>query len=104
MSGLINAMQQVMCDSCESCRWNQCAGKDKDECSWMGKIAYTAGRHEREIRNKAINEFVEKLKESLLHSYRHLITTDTDGFDWLTTDSVETHIDEVVKQMKEGAE
>ena len=55
---------------------------------------------EQEIRNKAIDEFAEKLKDSLAHNYRHLLNVDTDGFEWLTTDAVETHIDEVAEQMK----
>ena len=55
-----------------------------------------------EIRAKAIDEFAEKLKDSLVHNYRHLLNIDTDGFEWLTTDAVETHIDEIAEQMKEG--
>ena len=53
----------------------------------------------RKTRNKAIDDFAECLKNNLLNNYRHLITTDTDGFDWLTVDAVETYIDEVVKQL-----
>lgn len=49
---------------------------------------------------KAIEEFAEKLKESMEKKYRHLIDVDRDGFEWLTTDAVETHIDETVKEMK----
>lgn len=55
------------------------------------------------VRNKAIDDFVEQLKNSLMNNYRHLSTKDTDGFDWLTTDAVNTHIDEVAKQLKEGS-
>lgn len=55
--------------------------------------------HDKEIRNDFANTFAECLKNSLLNNYRHLVTTDTDGFEWLTVDAVETHIDEVVKQM-----
>lgn len=51
-------------------------------------------------RNKAIDEFAEKLKDSLAHNYRHLLNVDTDGFEWITTDSVRTHIDEIAEQMK----
>lgn len=58
---------------------------------------------EAEIRAKAIEEFAEKLKESLVKNYRHFITTDTDGFEWLTTDAVATHIDKVAEQLKEEA-
>lgn len=58
---------------------------------------------DQQIRNKAITEFAERLKDSLLHNYRHLLTVDTDGFEWLTTDAVDTHIDEIAAQMKEGA-
>ena len=54
------------------------------------------------IRNKAIEDFTEQLKNSLIHNYKHFLTRDTDGFDWLTTDAVNTHIDEVAKQLKEG--
>ena len=54
-----------------------------------------------EIRAKAIDEFAEKLKDSLVHNYRHLLNIDTDGFEWLTTDAVETHIDEIAEQMKD---
>ena len=56
----------------------------------------------KEIRAKAIDEFAERLKYSLANNYRHLLERDTDGFDWLTTDAVETHIDEIVEQMKVG--
>lgn len=51
--------------------------------------------------NMAIDEFAEKLKESLAKNYRHFTTTDTDGFEWLTTDAVHTHIDKVAEQLKE---
>ena len=54
----------------------------------------------RKTRNKAIDDFAECFKNNLLNNYRHLITTDTDGFDWLTVDAVETYIDEVVKQLR----
>ena len=54
----------------------------------------------RKTRNTAIDDFAECFKNNLLNNYRHLITTDTDGFDWLTVDAVETYIDEVVKQLK----
>ena len=57
-----------------------------------------------EERNKAIDEFAERLKDSLVHNYRHLLKTDTDGFEWLTTDAVHTHIDKIAEQLKEGAE
>lgn len=55
------------------------------------------------VRTKAIDDFVEQLKNSLIHNYKHFLTRDTDGFDWLTTDAVNTHIDEVAKQLKEGS-
>ena len=48
----------------------------------------------------AIDEFAERLKDSLLHNYRHLLTVDTDGFEWLTTDAVGTHINKIAEQMK----
>lgn len=54
----------------------------------------------RKTRNKAIDDFAEFLENSLSNNYRHLITTDTDGFDWLTINSVKTHIDEAAKQLK----
>ena len=56
----------------------------------------------KEIRAKAIDEFAERLKYSLANNYRHLLERDTDGFDWLTTDAVETHIEEIAEQMKVG--
>lgn len=55
-----------------------------------------------QLRNETIDVFAEKLLSSLTHNYRHFIKRDTDGFDWLTTDAVETHIQEIVKQLKEG--
>lgn len=57
---------------------------------------------EAEIRASAIDEFADKLKESLMKNYRHFVTTDTDGFDWITTDAVGTHIDEIAEQLKES--
>lgn len=51
-------------------------------------------------RNKAIDEFAERLKDSLIHNYRHLLKVDTDDFEWLTTDAVGTHIDKVAEKMK----
>jgi hypothetical protein len=57
-------------------------------------------KHDAEIRNKAIEEFAERLKDSLVHKYRHLLEIDTDGFEWLTTDAVGTHIDEIAESMK----
>lgn len=56
--------------------------------------------HDKEVRNNVIEDFAEHLKNSLLNNYRHLITKDTDGFEWLTTDAVETHIDETIKQIE----
>ena len=54
----------------------------------------------RNERNKAIDEFVEKLEDSLAHNYRHFLNVDTDGFEWITTDAVDTHIQEIAKQLK----
>ena len=56
--------------------------------------------HERDVRNKANDDFAEKLKESLINNWRYFITTDSDGFNWITTDAVHTHIDELLKQLK----
>lgn len=53
-------------------------------------------------KSEAIKEFAEKLKDSLMHNYRHFLTVDTNGFAWLTTDAVDTHIDNLVKEMLEG--
>jgi hypothetical protein len=55
-----------------------------------------------EARAEAIDEFVEALKDSLANNYRHLLTIDADGFEWLTTDAVHTHIDEIAEQLKAG--
>ena len=52
--------------------------------------------------NKAIDDFVTKLKDSLANNYKHFISTDSDGFAWLTTDAVETHIDNVADQLNAG--
>ncbi len=52
------------------------------------------------VRNKALDDFAEKLINSLDNNFRHLITTDSDGFDWITTDAVCTHINEVKKQLR----
>ena len=49
---------------------------------------------------KAITEFVARMKDSLIHNYRHLLEVDTDGFEWLTTDAVGTHIDEIAEEMR----
>ena len=57
-------------------------------------------QEEQEIRNKAIDEIAEKLKDSLAHNYRHFLNVDTDGFEWITTDAVDTHIQEIAKKMK----
>lgn len=51
---------------------------------------------------KAIDDFVTKLKDSLANNYKHFISTDADGFEWLTTDAVETHIDNVADQLNAG--
>lgn len=53
-------------------------------------------------RQKAINDFTERLKDSLESNYKHLLSIDGDGFAWLTTDAVETHIDSVTDQLKKG--
>ena len=53
-------------------------------------------------RQKTINEFAERLKDSLMSNYKHLLSIDDDGFAWLTTDAVETHIDSVTNQLKAG--
>ena len=53
-----------------------------------------------EIRNKVIDDFEEQLKDSLMNNYRHLLTVDSDGFEWLTTDAVGTHIDKIAEEMR----
>ena len=50
--------------------------------------------------DKAIDEFAERLKESLLNNWRYFLRTDSHGFDWITTDAVHTHIEELLKRMK----
>ena len=52
-------------------------------------------------KNKILNEYTESLKDSLLNNYRHFLRMDSDGFEWLTTDAVETHIDETLKKFGE---
>ena len=52
-------------------------------------------------KNKILNEYAESLKDSLLNNYRHFLKMDTDGFEWLTTDAVETHINETLKKFME---
>lgn len=52
-------------------------------------------------KNKILNEYTESLKDSLLNNYRHFLRMDSDGFEWLTTDAVETHIDETLKKFRE---
>lgn len=50
------------------------------------------------VYKKAIDDFADELKHSLLNNYRHFLRMDSDGFEWLTTDAVETHIDETLKK------
>ena len=71
---------------------------DRGECPFYGELESDA--YDKEIRAKAIEEFAEKLKESMEKKYRHLIDVDRDGFERLTTEAVETHIDETVKELK----
>lgn len=52
--------------------------------------------------NKAIDDFVCKLKNSLTNNYRHFLKMDSDGFAWLSIDAVETHIDKIAEQLKAG--
>ena len=54
------------------------------------------------VRRKTINDFTERLKDSLTSNYKHFLSIDSDGFAWLTTDAVETHIDHVTGQLKTG--
>lgn len=63
MADLITEMQDIMCRSCTECEANWCNGKDKQECRWMEKIAEVGQTIEKEIRNKAIDDFVELMKE-----------------------------------------
>ena len=56
------------------------------------KNAYKSGY------NKAIDDFADELRHSLLNNYRHFLRMDSDGFEWVTTDTVETHIDETLKK------
>ena len=51
---------------------------------------------------KTIDDFTERLKDSLTSNYKHFLSIDGDGFAWLTTDAVETHIDHVTGQLKAG--
>ena len=69
----------------------QCAEEYEQLATWL-KNAYKSGY------NKAINDFADELKHSLLNNYRHFLRMDSDGFEWLTTDAVETHIDETLKK------
>ena len=50
---------------------------------------------------KILDEYTESLKDSLLNNYRHFLRMDSDGFEWLTTDAVETHINETLKKFME---
>lgn len=52
--------------------------------------------------NRAIDDFVYKLKNSLTNNYRHFLKMDSDGFAWLTIDAVETHIGNVAEKLKTG--
>ena len=67
----------------------------KYDANSIGELVYNA-------RQKTINEFAERLKDSLMSNYKHLLSIDDDGFAWLTTDAVETHIDSVTEQLKAG--
>lgn len=96
------------CDKFSNCI--NCAEEHEQLASWledlkrriehddelMGNVelknAYKSGY------NKAINDFADELKHSLLNNYRHFLRMDSDGFEWLTTDAVETHIDETLKK------
>lgn len=74
---------------------------DKDEL--LKALQYDRGQYTKGYKEgyaKAIDEFAERLKENVNNKYRHFLEIDTDGFEWLTTDAVETHIDETVKEMK----
>ena len=68
----------------------------------MTEVEKLIKEFKQEVREKAIDEFVEALKDSLANNYRYLLTIDTDGFEWLTTDVVHTHIDEIAEQLKGG--
>ena len=85
---------------CENCNIEVFCRRTKEETieAWNKRAT------ESEIRAKAIDEFAEKLKESVDKNFRHFITTDTDGFEWLTTDSVHTHINEVAEQLRGNEE
>ena len=67
----------------------------KYDANSIGELVYNA-------RQKTINEFAERLKDSLMSNYKHLLSIDDDGFAWLTTDAVETHIDNIADQLKKG--
>ena len=62
MAELIDKMQGIMCKSCTSCEANWCDGEDKSECQWMQEIAEVGITTESEIRAKAIDELVERIK------------------------------------------
>ena len=75
--------RNIMCWNCEK-------NSNYQESTWS---------HDALVKRDAIREFSERLKDSLIHNYRHLLKTDADDFEWLTTDAVNTHIDNVVEQM-----
>lgn len=51
---------------------------------------------------KAIDDFVMKLKDNLQNNYKHFLRMDSDGFEWLTTDAVETIVMKSKEQLKEN--
>lgn len=72
------------------------------DADWDERAETTLEAIEQCARAKTIDEFVEALKDSLANNCRHVLTIDTDGFEWLTTDAVHTHIDKIAEQLKEG--
>lgn len=81
--------------NCDKCIHHTSGMCDSWECKMQ-----TVEDVKKEVREKTIEEFVEKLKESMEKKYRHLIDVDRDGFEWLTTEAVETHIEETLKELK----
>jgi len=104
MADLITEMQDIMCRSCTECEANWCDGEDKQECCWMKKIAEVGQTIEKEIQNKAIDEFAERMKD--------ICKTHSVGEDKHTNEPIYAHedgtwhslIDEIAEQMKGGAE
>ncbi len=79
----------------------ECAKEYEQLAEWFEELKQYRDTESasQQVGKDTINMFANKLKDSLINKYTHLTRLDSDGFRWITIDAVETHINELLKEI-----